>query len=81
MVDNARRPLLVTGGAGFLGSSLVRRLEAEGYGRIVVPRSRDYSLVDVTRAAVEFGFRARTPFAVGLERTIRWYLADRAARR
>jgi len=46
MVDNTRRPLLVTGGAGFLGSSLVRRLEAEGYGRIVIPRSRDYSLVE-----------------------------------
>jgi GDP-L-fucose synthase len=45
MLNIARRRLLVTGGAGFLGSWLVRRLQAEGCCEIVVPRSRDYDLV------------------------------------
>jgi GDP-L-fucose synthase len=46
MLERARKRLLVTGGAGFLGSSLVRQLASAGYERVVVPRSRDYPLVE-----------------------------------
>lgn len=35
---------VVTGGAGFLGSAVVRRLQAKGATQIYVPRSRDYDL-------------------------------------
>ena len=35
---------MVTGGGGFLGRSIVRRLEAGGADSIFVPRSRDYDL-------------------------------------
>jgi GDP-L-fucose synthase len=38
------------------------------------PRRR----VDNTRARDRFGFRATTPFDVGLARTVEWYLANRA---
>jgi GDP-L-fucose synthase len=38
------------------------------------PRRR----VDNTRARDRFGFRATTPFDVGLSRTVEWYLANRA---
>ena len=31
-------------------------------------------MLDVSRAEREFGFRARTPFSVGLQRTIEWFL-------
>jgi GDP-L-fucose synthase len=76
-------------GAGFEISirELVEQIAAlTGFpGRIVwdasKPDGQPRRCLDVTRAAAEFGFRASTPFAVGLERTIRWYLADRAAHR
>ena len=38
--------VLVTGGAGFLGSYVVEGLRARGAGAVVVPRSAQYDLVD-----------------------------------
>jgi GDP-L-fucose synthase len=38
--------VVVTGGAGFLGSSVVSRLRAHGAEQIIIPRSREYNLVD-----------------------------------
>jgi GDP-L-fucose synthase len=45
------------------------------------PDGQPRRCVDTTRAEREFGFRARTAFADGLARTVRWYLGLRAARR
>jgi GDP-L-fucose synthase len=39
--------VVVTGGAGFLGSFVVEQLRARGASEIFVPRSRDYDLVDM----------------------------------
>src|SRR5215212_1996094 len=36
--------ILVTGGAGFLGSFVVEKLRARGYSDIVVPRRKEYDL-------------------------------------
>ena len=51
------RRVMVTGGGGFLGRSVVRRLEAAGVREIFVPRSRDYDLrtADGVRAAIGMG--------------------------
>ena len=40
----AERRFMVTGGGGFLGQHLVRKLEERGAGGIFVPRSADYDL-------------------------------------
>ena len=39
--------VVVTGGAGFLGSFVVQQLKEKGCRNIVVPRSRDYNLVQM----------------------------------
>lgn len=39
--------VVVTGGAGFLGSFVVEQLRARGCSQIVVPRSKDYDLVQM----------------------------------
>ena len=47
----ADKRVLVTGGAGFLGTYVVRTLEERGAKEIFVPRSRDYDLRE--RAAID----------------------------
>jgi GDP-L-fucose synthase len=76
-------------GAGFEISirELVERITAlTGFeGRIAwdatKPDGQPRRCLDTSRAERGFGFRARTAFADGLERTVRWYLAERGARR
>ena len=53
------RRVVVTGGAGFLGSHVVERLEQRGCREIVVPRSREYDLRD--RDAVVRLYRETRP--------------------
>ena len=52
----AERRVMVTGGGGFLGSAVVRRLRDAGATDIFVPRSRDYDLrtrEDIDRALAD----------------------------
>lgn len=52
MLDWQAQRVLVTGGAGFLGGAVCRKLRARGVTDIIVPRSRDYDLTvrdDVVR--------------------------------
>jgi GDP-L-fucose synthase len=76
-------------GAGFEISiaELAERIVAlTGFtGRLVwdstKPDGQPRRCLDTSRAEREFGFRARTSFAEGLDRTVRWYLAERPADR
>jgi len=43
----ATKRIVVTGGAGFLGSNVVKKLDERGCKKIFVPRSRDYNLVEM----------------------------------
>jgi GDP-L-fucose synthase len=45
MAESKKR-VVVTGGAGFLGSAVVQTLREHGYGDVFVPRSKDYDLRD-----------------------------------
>jgi len=52
-LDWRDRRVMVTGGGGFLGQAVVRRLQEAGASEIFVPRSRDYDLrlpADIGRA-------------------------------
>ena len=48
---------------------------------VAQPNGQPRRLLDVSRAEREFGFRARTSFDDGLQRTVAWYLANRGANR
>lgn len=47
MISLKGKKVLVTGGAGFLGSHVVKKLQEKGCGEIIVPRSKDYDLRDI----------------------------------
>jgi GDP-L-fucose synthase len=61
-LDWSRERVVVTGGAGFLGSFVLDELRRRGAREIFVPRSKDYDLVDL--AAVRALYRAAKPTIV-----------------
>jgi GDP-L-fucose synthase len=57
VVESKQLPIVVTGGAGFLGAVVVKCLRSRGYERIFVPRSKEYDLRDqgaITRMYQDF---------------------------
>ena len=47
MINLKDKKILVTGGNGFLGSFVVRKLKKRGYKNIFIPSSKDYDLVQM----------------------------------
>ena len=61
-VDLSRKKVMVTGGAGFLGSYVIRKLKSRGCRDIFVPRIEEYDLVD--RLAIKRAFDNADPQVV-----------------
>jgi GDP-L-fucose synthase len=70
------KKILVTGGAGFLGSFVTRKLQENGCQTIFVPRSRDFNLVEMS--AVERLYdQARPDIVIHLAAVVGGILANR----
>ncbi|MEO8485858.1 MAG: GDP-L-fucose synthase [Betaproteobacteria bacterium] len=77
MIDWRTQRVVVTGGAGFLGSHVVDALRARGCTSIVVPRSREFDLRD--RSAIDRLFAdARPTLVMHLAATVGGIGANRA---
>jgi GDP-L-fucose synthase len=61
----AQRKVVVTGGAGFLGTHVVRQLQERGCQEIMVPRRRDYDLTE-KEAIVRLYEKARPDLVIHL---------------
>ncbi len=76
---NEREPVNLGTGVEIRIGELAQLIAAEtGFGGEIVwdhskPDGQPRRAVDTSRAAKEFGFRARTEFTEGLRRTIQWY--------
>ena len=83
-----QRRVTVTGGAGFLGSFVVEKLQQRGAENIFIPltgfegeirwdaskpNGQPRRKLDVSKAEQYFGFKSKTAFDEGLRRTIDWY--------
>jgi nucleoside-diphosphate-sugar epimerase len=64
----AERTVLVTGGAGFLGTHVVTKLQTHGCRAIIVPHSREFDLRDNGAILRLFDRVHRPPDHPGLER-------------
>src|SRR4030067_1017988 len=72
----SNKRVIVTGGAGFLGSFLVEKLTARGAADVLIPRVEQYNLVDITAIRPMYDDYLQ-PAASSLQ-TIATHLAARA---
>jgi len=59
MIEISKKKIMLTGGAGFLGSFVSAKLKARGCEDVFIPKEQEYDLV--TAAAVKKVFRVSKP--------------------
>ncbi len=74
---NAQR-VIVTGGAGFVGTHLIEHLQGLGVGALFVPRSRDYDLRQAEQVKRLFAERPDTTMVIHLAATVGGIGANRS---
>lgn len=83
---NASEPVNLGSGSEISTLDLAELIKgATGYAGALVwdprrPDGQPRRALDTSRAVEAFGFRARTPFKVGLERTVEWFLGQGGGR-
>ena len=77
LVGWQQKRVVVTGGSGFLGSSVVDKLRARGYQNIIVPRSKNYDLRD-QKAIVQLYEDAQPQVVIHLAAVVGGIGANRA---
>ena len=61
-MDLSSKRIMLTGGAGFLGSFVAEKLKARGCKNVFIPKEQDYDLTSPT--AIEAAFKASKPEVV-----------------
>ena len=72
MINLSKKRIILTGGAGFLGRLVEKKLIERGCSNIFIPRIEEYDLRNLDDIVKIYQI-AKANFSEGLRKTIEWY--------